>query len=186
MKALSALAALALLIPTLSFAGPKFDSAYTSLDDKECNLLTSSETDPEAQIDYFSSICPGRDGYQVKLLGGDIRSWIGLLKPGQAYDDGVDFYAPLMVGAEGHFPNVQGTKLEWRYADGKLVAFILRMTAQDIEEYEKSIENLVVLRVDTADLSKTCLLGSVNVAKVKNANEAARAMADDLSKPCVQ
>ncbi len=185
MKAFYALAVLALLIPTLSFAAPKFDSAYTSLENKDCQVLDSSEMNPNAEIDYFDSVCPGRDGYEVKLLGGDSRSWIGLLKKGEAYSDGAEFHAPLFRGTEGYFPNVQGTKLEWRYADGKLVAFILRMTAQDIEDYEKSNENLVVLRVDTSDLSKTCLVGSVNVAKVKKSNEAARAIADDLSKPCL-
>ncbi len=165
-------------------AAPVATSAYTSLEDKDCNLLASSEDDENAEIDYFKSICPGRDGYLVKLAGGDIRSWVGLLKPGQKYDDANDFYGPLMEGSMGQFPNVQGSKLEWRYSDGKLVAFILRMTAQDPEDYEKSIETLVVVRVNTADLSKACLAGSVDVSKVPNANTAARVIADDLSKTC--
>ena len=178
--------ALSLGLSAQAIAAPVATSAYTSLEDKDCNYITSSNDDPDAEIDYFKSICPGRDGYLVKLAGGDIRSWVGLLAPGQKYDEANDFYGPLMEGSLGQFPNVQGSKLEWRYSDGKLVAFILRMIAQDPEDYEKSIETLVVVRVDTADLSKACLAGSVDVKKTPNANVAARAIADDLSKTCTK
>ncbi len=160
-------------------------SKYSSLEDKDCNLLNSSDDEAEAEIDYFNSLCPGHDGYQVKLLGGDIRSWVGILKPGEKYKDGADFYQALMQGSNGHFANVQGTRLEWRYNDGKLVAFIVRMIAQDVDDYEKSVESLVVVRTNPNDFSKSCLIGSVNVRVVADANVVARQIADDASKPCL-
>jgi hypothetical protein len=159
-------------------------SKYSSLEDKDCNLMSSSADDAEAEIDYFKSVCPGQDGYLVKFAGGDIRSWVGILKPGEKYDEAADFYQQLMQGAKGQFPNVQGNKLEWRYNDGKLVAFILRMTAQDPEVEGKDLENLVVVRVSSSDFSKACLIGSVDTKTVVNSNVAAQAIADDASKQC--
>lgn len=160
------------------------DSKYSSLEDKDCNLISSSADDATAEIDFFKSICPGQDGYLVKYAGGDIRSWVGILKPGEKYEAAADFFQPLMTGAKGFFPNVQGSKLEWRYNDGKLVAFILRMTAQDPTNAEKALENLVVLRVNSSDFSKVCLIGSVDANVIANSNLAAQAIADDSSKQC--
>jgi hypothetical protein len=159
-------------------------SKYSSLDDKDCNLISSSADDTAAQIDYFKSICPGHDGYLVKYAGGDIRSWVGILKPGEKYEAAAEFFQPLMEGAKGQFPNVQGNKLEWRYNDGKLVAFILRMTAQDPFVMEKDIESLVVIRVSSSDFSKACLIGSVDTKTTANSNVAARVIADDASLQC--
>ncbi|CAN5390774.1 hypothetical protein BH10BDE1_BH10BDE1_19080 [soil metagenome] len=176
--------ALVLGFTTQSFAAIAADSKYSSLEDKDCNLIASSDDDADAPIDYFKSICPGQDGYLVKFAGGDIRSWVGILKPGEKYEAAADFFAALMEGSRGQFPNVQGSKLEWRYNDGKLVAFILRMTAQDPEAVEKNLENLVVLRVPSSDFSQVCLIGSIDTTAIKDSNVSARAIADDASKQC--
>ena len=47
-------------------------SAYTSLDDKHRKVLRTYQTNPEVVLpDFFEAICPGRNGLQLVLEGGD-------------------------------------------------------------------------------------------------------------------
>lgn len=158
---------LAILLSLLSFASiasDKFTSGYSDLED--CKVLESSENDPNAEMDYFRSLCPGRDKIKVFIVGGDARSWLELEIKGKK----VDLYEGLLSAGSslGVFPYVSGKKLEWRYKGGSLHALIVRMGASDPEtNHPKS--GLVVLRVKG---------NSVKVIGLANTNEDARKIAD--------
>lgn len=167
---------LALMIGSEAFAaGGTAYSHYTSL--TNCQVLRSSQQEKEPEIDYFESLCPGREGFNVALEGGDARSWIGLVAASEDYEDRVSFYGPLMGTNFGQFPNVEGEKLEWRYKGNELVALIVRMSGHADGE-NTSRNGLVVLRVNKKSLADTCAIGKTTD------NEQARAIADDLSKVC--
>lgn len=154
-------------------------SAYTDL--SSCRVLTSSENDPNAEIDYFTSVCEGREGFDVRIDGGDLRSWVSLVKAGTE-----DFVAENISFAfgEGQFPNVAGSKLEWRYTNGTLTALIVRMSGQDPEDYNNELVNLAVIRINKSRPSESCVVGLVN-AKFPNANAKARAIADSNRNTCI-
>jgi hypothetical protein len=152
-------------------------SEYTSLD-AGCKVLwrAADERSLPPLPDSFKSICPGRDGIRVILEGGDDRSWIGLLPPGAKYDQGTRLHANW-AGA----PQVTGKRLEWRYHGPKLAALIVRMewTDQSDDRGTKVVSGLIIWRVDTAKPDQACLIGQTT------SNEQARAIADDLSKQCL-
>ncbi len=156
-----------------------FTSAYTDLN--TCKILTSSENDPDAEIDYFTSVCPGREGFDVRIDGGDLRSWVSLATKNTdtLVAENISF-----AFAEGQFPNVAGSMLEWRYKNGKLTALIVRMSGQDPDDYNNELVNLAVIRIDKAQPDKACVVGLVN-AKKPNANLKARAIADGGSTTCI-
>jgi hypothetical protein len=154
-------------------ADPTAHSEYTSLD-VGCKAL--GRLVPELP-DSFKSICSGRDGMRVILEGGDARSWIGLLPPGEKYDQGTRLHTNW-----GGFPQVTGKRLEWRYKDAKLVALIVRVewTEQSDAGDTRDVAALTVWRVDAAKLDQACLIGQTT------SNEEARAIADDLTKRCLE
>jgi hypothetical protein len=154
-------------------AQAKSTSEYTSL--SNCKMLINSEDDPEAPIDYFLSVCKGREGMDVVFAGGDSRSWIDLAPAGTKFDH-VEGWGLTMDQAQGQFPNIAGNKLEWRYNDGKLTGLIVRTTGQDPDSLN-SRETLTVVRLDARDKTKGCVIGVVN-AKKPNANLKARMIAD--------
>jgi hypothetical protein len=123
--------------------------------------------------DSFQSICPGRDGMRVILEGGDGRSWFGLLPPGVKYDQGTRLNANW-----GGFPQVTGKRLEWRYHGPKLAGLIVREEWTEQSDL-KNVSNLVIWRVDAAKLDEACFIGQTT------SNDEARAIADDLSKQCL-
>ena len=170
MKLVIALATLALAVS----AHAKSTSEYTNL--SECKTIASSENDPNAEIDYFQSVCKGRDGYKVLLAGGDSRSWVQLLAKGDKISNEIGF-AMMFDEREGYFPNVAGNKLEWRYTNGKLNALIVRVNGQDPDDYNKSVDTLVVIRVDAKKDAKGCVIDVVN-ARQADANAKARISAD--------
>ena len=154
-------------------SSPAATSAYTSLENG-CRVLRTFSTDPDAVLpDFFESICPGRDGLRVIYEGGDSRSWIGLLPPGVAYENGARLHFNW-----GGFPSIDGKRLEWRYHGTELVALIVRMVTGSKNDGTK-FRGLVVFRVDTTKLDQTCAIGKTS------SNEEARAIADDLGEPCL-
>jgi hypothetical protein len=154
-------------------------SAYSDL--TTCKVLTSSENDPNAPIDYFTSVCQGREGFDVHLDGGDLRSWISLSLRNKA-----DLIAENISFSfeSGQFSNIAGSKLEWRYRDNKLNALIVRMSGQDPENINKELSTLAVIRIDKNNPSGACVIGVVN-AHQANANLLARAIADSARTQCL-
>jgi hypothetical protein len=150
-------------------------SEYTSLDTGCKVLWRAADQHPLPPLpDAFESICPGRDGMRVMLEGGDARSWIGLLPRGAKYDQGKRLYAGW-----GDFPEITGKRLEWRYHGSKLVALIVRNEWTEQSD-GKTVSGLVIWRVDTSKLDKACADGRTT------SNEEAQAIADDLSKRCLE
>lgn len=151
----------ALLLSLVICAWPAFanESLYTPLDLKKCKMIESSENDPKAEIDYFTAKCPGRDGYDIIISGGDLRSWIILQRQGKdIYDSRLDVFA----NAPGGFPYVAGGALEWRYGDDKkLRSLIFRIAGQDDSKdptlNPKNVSKLLVIRHDSG---KFCFVGS--------------------------
>jgi hypothetical protein len=170
---------IALILSALT-AKASSDSAYTDIN-QACRVLSSSEDDPNAEIDYFTSVCPGREGFDVRLDGGDSRSWISLVKKGTS-----EFVAEDISFGEyaGQFPNVAGSKLEWRYTNGQLTSLIVRMSGQDPEDYTNQLVTLNVVRIDKRNLSEICVVGRVN-AKQADANQKARDIADNAAAKCL-
>ncbi len=114
---------------------------------------------------------------EVNNISGDARSWIGLVPRGAKYDNGKRLYANW-----GGFPEVTGKRLEWRYRGQKLAALIVRMdwTEQSDAGGTKDVSGLIIWRVDTTKLDQACVIGRTT------SNEEASAIADDLSKRCLE
>jgi hypothetical protein len=71
--------------------------------------------------------------------------------------------------------------LEWRYYGSKLVALIVRNEwTEQSDGDSKNVSGLVIWRVDTTKLDKACAIGRTT------SNEEAQAIADDLSKRCLE
>lgn len=168
------------MILSVSAAQAKSTSEYTSLEESNCKMLVDSANDPNAEIDYFQSICKGRDGLDIDFSGGDSRSWISLVKAGSPKSE-ISTGDSMEGGEQGYFPNIAGKKLEWRYNDGDLSALIVRTHGMDPETNEGRY-TLTVMRVDAKDKTKSCVIGVVR-ANQKNANAKARAIADS-SRTC--
>lgn len=155
-------------IPSLVQAS---NSIYTSIDRKDCKMLEDSANDPKAEIDYFTMRCPGRDGYEIFVQGGDLRSWIEIKKKGKKIfdlreDPSFFKYVP------GSFPYISGTKLEWRYnSQNQLLALIVRLAGGD----ESGTKEQSILYVIRHKEGKFCILGS------KRNNEEAQTLADSVN-----
>ena len=153
-------------------------SDYTPLTGPGCTVTASSETDPNAEIDYFDSECSGRAGYRVFHNGGDLRSWLEF-KVGTAANfrvqGGIKTSLPIT------FAYVAGSKLEWRstVSGGKTEPFaiIYRVAGQD-ESDMKHFRDVQFLQI--AKLTKTgaCVVGTVYATGNPTANLEARIIAD--------
>src|SRR6516162_4374191 len=104
----------------------------------------------EPIADSFESVCPGHNKMRVSWSGFDDRDWISLTSKGST----VDF--KVWKG----FGGISGKKLEWRYSGSKLVALIVRMEKTDLET-SKAVTNLAVIRVNTKDIKKSCIIDEV-------------------------
>lgn len=166
-----------------SFASFAFSQApkffYTSL--VYCAPFLSSEWNDDMGGDYYAAECPALGGYRLYYLGGDARSWLELSKDGQSFS-----FAPWDLGdaLEGFFPYIKGERAEWRLSitetnDERPAlathALIYRMATNDSNDETKEIDTLIVLRLEE---TQVCYLGSAAT------NEAARLLADDLTKTC--
>ena len=155
---------------TLSWAADSgYRSVYTSL--KECRIIESSEQEADAEIDYFSMECPGREGYRIFHDGEDARSWL-VIKRGEATV--IDLYDDVMRNEPGAFPFVSGEVAEWRYKGESLIALIFRIAGSDLET-DKLKSELMVVRLDG---KKSCVIGT------STSNEKAREIADN-NKACL-
>ena len=155
---------------TLSWAvDAGYRSVYTSLE--KCDVIESSEQEADAEIDYFTAECPGREGYRILHVGGDSRSWI-VIKRGEKTV--LDLYDDVMRNQPGAFPFVSGKVAEWRYKGEALIALIFRIAGSDLET-DKLKSELMVVRLGG---EKSCVIGT------STSNEKAREIAES-SKACI-
>lgn len=141
---------------------PVFTSAYTSLG-TGCKVLKGGDGQDDAKL------CPGVGGYQIRIYSSATMTHLNAEKKGS------DESTPLVnVGLDW---NESKVKLEWRLANGKPFAVIIRVPKyadRDGESVGKKFgEELFISGLADHEF----LSESVDV-KTRNANVKARAVAD--------
>lgn len=148
---------------------PTFTSAYTSLG-AGCKVVKGGEGQDDAKV------CPGVGGYQVRIFSSAAETNIVAEKKGS------DESSPLVI--VGLDFDESKTKLEWRLANGKPFAVIIRVPKYDGREDDvpgpgKVIgEELFVSGVGNWEY----IYEAIN-AKTRNANVKARQAADKAYSP---
>jgi hypothetical protein len=147
----------------------KFTSVYTNLN-KDCKILRGKNGTDDA------SVCKGGPGYQVRLYYSAASSHINAELKGT--DESVSL-ATLSVGFDE-----SKTTLEWRLANGKPFAVILRVPEYSEEtapgEYFGKVIGQKLMVVGLSDYNKS---NSSIDAKIPDANAKAREIADAGYKP---
>lgn len=156
-------------------AAAAFTSAYTDLN-KECEAAFKEEELGEGQDMPLK--CKGYGGYYISIgysawashlgvqMEGDESLMIGLVNEGISYND------------------EPGRKVEWRMADGKPFAVIVRVSSYDEKKAEQTGDNPYQAKYKTGEsLVVKGLKGYERIdfkvdAKDPKANEKAREMAD--------
>jgi hypothetical protein len=144
----------------------KMTSTYTSIEQKDCKVISSSELETEPEIDHLDMECPGAGGYQVAVSGGDIRYPLFLISNNLRIQL-TNYYS---------FHQVASNKIEWRgikSTNGKVnyKTLIYRMGVAD----QNGVDHSELLVVKLAGLN-SCIVGKV--LESKNMNEKARKIAD--------
>lgn len=158
MKACVAIA----VLTTLVSPARALESAYTPIQGSACR-------DSGSQSAFNIWRCPGPAGYEVEFADeGNIVS-VAIGRP----DDKRKIGPP--VSWRGVEP-VFGDKLEWRLANDKPVAAILRIWRvwTNREGRDRMVQELLVMRLSPQG---TCRVGAVDVHQI-NANQAAQQLAD--------
>lgn len=141
---------------------PVFTSAYTSLG-KGCKVLKGGEGQDDAKL------CPGVGGYQVRVYSSATMTHLTAEKKGS------DESTPLVNA--GLDWNESKVRLEWRLANGRPFAVIIR-----IPKYENRDGEGVGKRVGedlfVSGIGKWEFINEAIDAKTPNANAKARAAAD--------
>jgi hypothetical protein len=165
--------------PTLSFsdqeqyAGPVFSSVYTDLPGTDCRDLD----EPLAEGD-IPQICAGVDGYQLytyyNLYGHDL---IHL----QTIDENFD---TSLVGDDCDDTQIYGDKIEWRLANGRPFAAVVRTTCHYLTLAEEDGIEFEMFEAGDSYLLVRGLAGfesinhSIKIEDADTANQDAREMAD--------
>ena len=150
----------ALLFPCFLYAG--VESVFMDLK-KECNV---AETTNEGS--YALTECPPFEGYKLITENSDGKTTVTL-----------GFGSQKNALNSGYAFSEFGNMVEWRAKTiGKKrepLALIFRMF------YSNPAGELSVVRLAQG---RSCVIGQIDAKKVKNANEAARRLADDEAKSC--
>ncbi len=162
---------------------PTFSSTYSETKGENC--LSLDEIHPNLLFNEGSdipTICRGFGGYQLyiyyNLYGHDIITV-------ESIDSTNDFSIILFSDSCGE-SLWYGEKIEWRLADGKPFACIIRVTC--LEMHEKMDEELGIMYDYWEDEEEFLIIagldgnehinGSINTRTTKNSNELARKFAD--------
>ena len=162
-----------LLVCAATAAAQSNRSVYTSIGEKYCRTLKSAE----AGDDGFEARCPGTGGYKLLLSEGDLRQNLTIITP-----KGKEHSLELWNVVSSGFSSI-GPKLEWRLANAKPVALILRYnTSEDAEAPNKNTSYLAVAKITATEI---CVTDKISPGP--KANEDARRAADAAStKPCLK
>ena len=149
-----------------------YESQYTSIAEKDCRTLDS---------DNIGSIqeCKPYRNIRVKVLEGDIRQSITLIRDKKEYD--LNFWSTVTYA----FSSL-GSKIEWRYPidnPKKPIGMIVRLHAnENREDEQKTISYLVVSKITA---NQICVVGKV--FPQANQNVLARRMLEQSTKmPCMR
>jgi hypothetical protein len=156
-------AILAASLPSFGGAAEEISSAYTKLDGESCKDATPLDAGGYGSI----SKCKGYGGIGVRVAEGDLRMFVSY---------GPD--AATQTAATQTLPqfNTIGDTLEWRLANGKAFATILRFR-WDSDNGQGS--TLVVTKLGKTD---ACHVAYVTATGNPNANLLARKVADTLAR----
>ena len=148
-------------------------SVYTPIGEKQCRTLKSAE----AGDDGFEARCRGAAGYSLILSEGDLRQNLTVITP-KGKEHSLELWSVVSSG----FSSV-GPKVEWRLANAKPVALILRYnTSEDAEAPNKNTSYLAVAKITATEI---CVTDKISPGP--KANEDARRAADAAStKPCLK
>lgn len=146
------------------------ESVYTDLDLDRCETTASDDMGALMK-------CKGYKNYPIHFAEGDLRQSV-LYGPVRAelIEGAFESFAPF---------NHINTKVEWRLdGSGKPVAAILRWFIENIGDTgmptkEAEGQVLVISRVAQPDDGLSCVVGYVDALSNANANELARAVADN-------
>lgn len=150
-------------------------SEYTEFDaDAACTMY---RTAPDGEGDWADLACAGYRGYPVILTYTDLRhvAYYGFPPEGDL---------PRQAGF--HPFNHPGTRIEWRIDRQERTetpfAAIQRWFVSTGEEGARDLEILAVSRVATFEDREGCFVGFVRASGNANANEEARALADERAR----
>lgn len=158
---------------------------YTSIEEKDCIVVESSELEKDAEIDFLSMKCQSFGGYDVEISGGDIRYNLKLSFEGKE----------IQTPSPSSFHDMGSKLIEWRYsrvknAEGrnelKLWALIYRInkTVEDDNGKQSTESTLHVVRLKGKD---SCLVASVSSKTRQKLSQEQMALlsAEDESLPCL-
>ncbi|MEQ1644947.1 MAG: hypothetical protein ABL959_15970 [Pyrinomonadaceae bacterium] len=143
---------------------PKFTSIYTSMG-AGCKVLKGGEGQDDAKV------CQGPGGYQVRIYSAAEATFINAEKKG------TDESTPIVnVGLDFNETKV---KLEWRLANGKPFAVIIRIPKYDGRTDDKpGMGKVIGEELFVSGIGEWEFISESFDAKKPNANAKARAAAD--------
>ncbi len=143
---------------------PKFTSTYTSLG-VGCKVLKGGDGQDDAKL------CKGPGGYQVRVYASAEATFINAEKKG------TDESSPIVnVGLDF---NESKVKLEWRLANGKPFAVIIRVPIYDGRTDDKpGMGKVIGEELSVSGIGQYEFISESIDVKTRNANIKARAAAD--------
>lgn len=158
-------------------AHAKLESTYTSIR-TNCLMHDSASMRAEPEIDFLVEECQGLGGYQVMIIGSDLRYPLSLV-----YND-----KKIELTQIPGFHDIGSDKIEWLYErvtqkDSILKtvnykALIHRMNYEMYNEKTLDMEQTSALIVTKLDKDKTCPVGIIK--KSARMNEEARELAEKV------
>ncbi len=133
-------------------------------------MTENSAWEKEPEIDYFTMICPGKAGYQVKISGGDHRYALFSLVNG----------TEVTLTEIGAFHDLGANLIEWRGPVGRRPTSLIYRLSISNPDGMSSNSILYVIRLMGTE---SCKIGRVRQGA--NMNERARAIADNPNAPCL-
>ncbi len=145
-------------------------SAYTSLEQKQCRTLKSTNSDYEGR-------CRGVAGYILLVSEGDLRQNVTVVTP-QGTKHSLDLWDVI----SGGFSSV-GPKAEWRMAKQTPVALIVRYNAsEDPAQPNKLTSYLAVAKITATEV---CVTDKISPSATAN-DDARRAADSAATKQCLK
>jgi len=150
------------LLPMSIFAKDSIQSAYTSIDSKDCMILSH-------HISGGTFICESYENIEVEVIEEDLRQSITLIRDKKRYP------LELWSSVSPSF-SFLGNKIEWRFpkkSKHKPIAMITRYNVSVGEYLEQTNSYLAVVKITNNEM---CVVGKVKPQRKQNL--LAREMAD--------
>ena len=158
------------VFPIVMFAEDSIQSAYTSIENKDCTTLSSTHFGGSFSCEAYGNI-------KVEVLEEDLRQSITLIRDKKRYP------LELWRSVSPAF-SFLGNKIEWRFSNKekkKTIAMITRYNVSVGEYLEQTNSYLAVVKITNNEM---CVVGKVKPQREQNI--LARQMADKAeSLPCV-